>query len=84
MGLLTPNTKYKIMWQYSFNTSTKTCSVISYSSNGIVGAVPTSLAKMPATVTTWPNGLYLQVQMGSNATGTPWAIRIGKLRSIWS
>ena len=81
LGALTANVKHRVKWTYSFDVTEKTCSVLSYECDEVVNPITTTL-NMPAIDCNWPEGVYVQVQLGSLPAGLSWSIKIGSTPEI--
>lgn len=81
-GVLTPNERHEVKWTYSFDVTKKVCSVVSYQCDSTLSMVG-SPRNMPATACNWPDGAYIQFQLGSLPAGGAWAERIDDVELTW-
>ncbi len=83
-GPLTADMKRAIRWEYFFDFTNHTTSMVAVTCDGVRWPVSPSAQKITAQPSNWTTGAYAQIQMGSMPSGTPWSLKVGKMEYIWS
>jgi hypothetical protein len=80
-GPFVANQQYTLSFDNFFNG--KDSSTTQIVQDGEQFLVPPNLQMIPSSPTSWPDGVYLQVQLGSMPNGLPWSLKLADMKLCW-
>jgi hypothetical protein len=83
-GKLTPLTWHTFVFNYSFNTSTKTYSFVSAEIDGVLYTIPANLQNLKAVESNWADSANFQVQLDLNSVGGSFSEALQNVEYVWN